>query len=113
MDYFAAALDFIRNLDDHLISFTSAHGVWGTYLVVCGIVFAETGLVFAPFLPGDSLLFTCGALAGRGVFDLWKLMGLLFIATILGDSTNYWVGRFLGPRMLRSARSRLLNRKYL
>ena len=110
-------LDFIFHLDTHLAAFVAHYGFW-VYALLFAIVFAETGLVVTPFLPGDSLLFTCGALAATGVLDIWIVAPLLIVAAILGDTTNYAVGHFVGPRIFRaedekSIWHRLLNRRHL
>src|SRR3954451_21179018 len=91
-------LDFFFHLDAHLESFVAAYGFW-VYGLLFAIVFAETGLVVTPFLPGDSLLFTCGALAATGVLDIRVVAPLLMLAAVLGDTTNYAVGHFVGPRI--------------
>jgi membrane-associated protein len=96
-------------------------GVGKLYAVLFAIVFAETGLVVMPFLPGDSLLFAIGALGARGIgINVWLLAGLLIVAAVLGDAVNYWVGYKLGPKVFsaeegatRTWRGRLLNRKHL
>jgi membrane-associated protein len=110
-------LDFVFHLDTHLAVFVDHYGFW-VYGLLFAIVFAETGLVVAPFLPGDSLLFTCGALAAKDVLDIWIVAPLLIIAAILGDTTNYAVGHFVGPRIFRSEDQRsiwhrLMNRRHL
>lgn len=110
-------LDFVFHLDTHLAAFVAAYG-WWVYGLLFAIVFAETGLVVAPFLPGDSLLFTCGALAAKDVLDIWVVAPLLIIAAILGDTTNYAIGHFVGPRIFRSEDQRsiwhrLMNRRHL
>jgi membrane-associated protein len=110
-------VDFILNLDEHLIEFVAHHGVW-IYGLLFAIIFAETGLVITPFLPGDSLLFAAGALAARGKLDYWVLWASLAVAAILGDAVNYAIGHFVGPRVFRaedraSFWHRLLNREHL
>lgn len=97
------ALDILKNLDVHLATFAGEHAV-GVYALLFAIIFAETGLVIAPFLPGDSLLFTIGALSvptdERGaVFNPWLAFFLLTIAAILGDFVNYHIGKYIGPRV--------------
>jgi len=92
-----SAVDFFLHLDRHLAELTARYGVW-TYAILVGIVFCETGFVVTPFLPGDSLLFTAGAIAALGSLDPWLLNGLLFVAVLAGDNLNYWIGRFIGPR---------------
>lgn len=104
-------IDFILHVDRHLTEFVAAHGVW-IYALLFLIVFVETGVVVMPLLPGDSLLFAAGALAAAGKMDPWLLGGLLFVAAVLGDNTNYFVGRKLGPRVY-GWDSRWLRREYL
>nr|WP_232475512.1 VTT domain-containing protein [Permianibacter aggregans] len=90
---------------------TQQYGVW-IYAILFAIVFAETGLVVTPFLPGDSLLFAVGAIAALGGLDPWLAGGLIALAAFLGDNTNYFFGRWMGPRVFRED-SRWLNRAYL
>lgn len=104
--------DLFVNLPTHLDAFAREHHRW-VYLLLGGIVFCETGLVATPFLPGDSLLFACGALAARGGLSVPALVAVLIAAALLGDNCNYWLGRALGPRILRGERVPLLNRKNL
>jgi len=91
--------DIILHLDKYLGIVISTYGVW-TYAILFVIVFLETGLVLTPFLPGDSLLFASGALAGIGLLNIWLLFTVLLLAAILGDTMNYWVGNFLGNKVL-------------
>ena len=90
-------IDFILHFDKHLFQFVTDYGQW-VYGILFAIVFAETGLVVTPFLPGDSLLFATGALAGAGILNPWLAAGLLITAAILGDGVNYAVGKYIGPR---------------
>lgn len=99
------------HLDEHLKDWVREYGTW-TYVILFAIVFCETGLVVTPILPGDSLLFAAGAVASAGEMNVWLLVALLFIAAVLGDTVNYHVGKFIGPRAFRS-QSRFLNRKHL
>ncbi|HKY22692.1 MAG TPA: DedA family protein [Vicinamibacterales bacterium] len=92
-------IDFVLHFDRHLLQFVQQYGVW-VYGILFGIVFAETGLVVTPFLPGDSLLFAVGALSATGVLNLWICYGLLIGAAIMGDAVNYSIGRRIGPRLL-------------
>jgi membrane-associated protein len=110
-------IDLFLHLDAHLIELTTAYGPW-VYAILFLIVFAETGLVVTPFLPGDSLLFACGALGAAGVLNPWATVLLLVGAAILGDAVNYAAGRYVGPRVFsahdRASRwHRLLNREHL
>jgi membrane-associated protein len=105
------AVDFFLHLDRHLAELTARYGGW-TYGILVAIVFCETGLVVLPFLPGDSLLFTAGAIAALGSLDPWVLNGLLFVAVLAGDNLNYWIGRFIGPRAF-SGEYRFFRREHL
>ncbi len=105
-------IDFVLHLDVHLGQIIQDYGGW-TYLILFLIIFCETGLVVAPFLPGDSLLFAAGAFAAIGAFHVEQLWLVLCSAAILGDSTNYWIGRFVGPKVFHKESSKLLNSKYL
>jgi membrane-associated protein len=104
-------LDFVLHLDRHLGDLIQQYGT-GTYAILSLIVFCETGLVVMPFLPGDSLLFAAGALAGLGHLNPWVLCGCLVAAAFLGDNLNYWIGRYIGPRAF-SGNIRFLKREYL
>lgn len=110
-DLLSAAIDFFLHLDRHLAELTARYGTW-TYAILVAIVFCETGLVVTPFLPGDSLLFTAGAISALGSLDPWVLNLLLFIAVISGDNVNYWIGRFIGPRAF-TGHYRFLRREHL
>ncbi len=105
-------VDLLLHLDRHLDLLFAQVGMW-TYAVIFVIVFAETGLVVTPFLPGDSLLFATGALAARGLIAPIVLGALLSAAAIAGDTVNYWIGQAAGPRVFRRERSRFFNRAYL
>ena len=106
-------IDIFLHLDVHLAEFVGRYGVW-VYGLLFAIIFAETGLVVTPFLPGDSLLFAAGALAATGALDVRLLFLLLAGAAILGNTVNYSIGRFVGPRVFRGETShRLLNRQHL
>ena len=110
-------IDIFLHVDEHLAEFVAAHGAL-VYGLLFAIIFAETGLVVTPFLPGDSLLFAAGAIAGTGMLDVRLLILLLFIASVLGDAVNYSVGRYIGPRVFRpegrrGRLERLLNPKHL
>lgn len=104
-------IDFILNIDQHLVEFVTQYGLW-IYGILFLIILVETGLVVMPFLPGDSLLFAAGALAATGAMDPWILVGLLFIAAVLGDTINYHIGKYIGPRVF-EIDSRWINREYL
>lgn len=102
--------DFILHVDRHLGAFVAQHGAW-VYGLLFLIVFVETGVVVMPFLPGDSLLFVTGALAGAGHMDWALACAVLLAAAILGDQCNYSIGRFFGPRVFQWEDSRWFNRK--
>ena len=111
MELVAQLWDIVVHLDRHLQWLVANYGVW-IYVILFAIVFAETGLVVTPFLPGDSLLFVCGALAAVGGLDMTLLVVVLISAAVIGDSVNYSFGRWLGPRVFREDR-KWLNRKHL
>ena len=105
-------IDFILHVDSHLFEFITNYGVW-VYAILFLIIFVETGLVVMPFLPGDSLLFAAGALAAStGAIDPVVLVILLFTAAVLGDTLNYHIGKFIGPRVF-EIESRFINKKHL
>jgi membrane-associated protein len=105
-------IDIFLHLDVHLRRILEDYGTW-TYLILFLIVFCETGLVVTPFLPGDSLLFAAGAFAALGSLSLPWLLVLLAFAAILGDTVNYWVGHFLGARLLNAKRFRVVRPEHL
>ncbi|MBJ9977419.1 DedA family protein [Pseudomonas sp. S75] len=105
-------LDLILHLDAYLDLLVTNYGPW-IYAILFAVIFCETGLVVMPFLPGDSLLFIAGAVAAGGGMDPVLLGGLLMIAAILGDSTNYVVGRTAGERLFRNPNSKIFRRDYL
>jgi len=106
-------IDFVLHFDKHLLDFVRDYGSW-VYGILFGIVFAETGFVVTPFLPGDSLLFATGALCATGVLSAPVAAGVLVAAAFTGNAVNYAVGRFIGPRVFASqTRHRLLNREHL
>lgn len=98
MEVIKGIIDFVLHIDRHLDSITAEYGTL-TYVILFLIIFAETGLVVTPFLPGDSLLFAIGAIAARGTLDVFLLFFILAIAAVLGDTVNYWVGKFLEPKL--------------
>jgi membrane-associated protein len=112
VEIIAAFFDIILNLDRHLQWVVQNYGVW-IYLILFLIIYCETGLVLTPFLPGDSLLFVAGALAAAGDMYIHGLFALLTAASFSGDNTNYWVGRFIGPRVFRREKSWAFNPAHL
>jgi membrane-associated protein len=114
MELLMQFMDIIVHLDKHLALLVQQYGLW-IYGILFFIVFAETGFVVTPFLPGDSLLFVAGALAaiGEGGMDIWVLMGVLTAAAVLGNTLNYQIGRFLGPKVFHWENSRFFNKDAL
>ncbi len=102
----AALFDIVLHLDAHLLALTQQYGIW-VYAILFLIIFSETGLVVAPFLPGDSLLFVAGALCGMGALKLQWLVPLLVLAAFCGDNTNYWIGRLVGMQPAQTCRRAL------
>jgi membrane-associated protein len=110
MDILAFVVDFILHVDVHLANFVAQYGVW-VYALLFLIIFVETGVVVMPFLPGDSLLFVVGALCGAGLMDLGLSIGLLFVAAVAGNQSNYSIGRYFGPKVFQWEQSRFFNRQ--
>jgi membrane-associated protein len=104
--------DFILHIDKYLADAIDFFGNW-TYIIIFAIIFAETGLVVIPFLPGDSLLFAVGTLAGGGLLNISISYFALLIAAILGDTVNYWIGHYIGPKVFHKENSRFFNKEYL
>jgi membrane-associated protein len=111
MEFIELAIDFVIHLDKYLEVIIKTFGIW-SYLVLFVVIFIETGLVITPFLPGDSLLFAAGALAAIGAFEVVPLFILLAVAAILGDTANYWIGHYFGPRVF-NEKIRFLKKEYL
>ena len=112
MGFFPDLLEIILHLDRHLLDLCTQYGAW-VYAILFVIVFCETGLVVTPFLPGDSLLFAVGSLAAINALDLMTSIVLLIAAAILGDTVNYWIGDYVGPKVFHQENSRFLNKEYL
>jgi membrane-associated protein len=112
VELLSSFIDIILHLDAHLLALTHEYGVW-VYGILFLIIYSETGLVIAPFLPGDSLLFVAGALCGMGALQLEWLAPLLVLAAFSGDNTNYWVGRLVGMQLLKRASARLIRREHI
>ncbi len=102
---------YVLHLDKSLGAIIAAYGTW-TYLILFTVIFCETGLVVTPFLPGDSLLFAAGTMAGGGHLSLGMLLAVLMAAAIVGDNVNYWIGRYIGPRAF-SGQVRFLKKQHL
>ena len=109
MELIAFLIDFILHVDKHLEVFVQTYGTW-VYALLFLIIFVETGLVVMPFLPGDSLLFVVGALAGAGFMSFSLVVALLFVAAVLGDQLNYSIGRYFGPKVFQWENTRFFNR---
>ena len=110
MDILLQLVDFILHVDRYLEAFVAQYGAW-VYALLFLIIFVETGVVVMPFLPGDSLLFIVGAMCGAGLMSLPLAMGLILAAAILGDQTNYTIGRYFGPRVFQWENSRFFSRR--
>lgn len=122
MEFIQSVLDFFLNLDKHLFTMILDYGVW-IYLILFLIIFVETGLVVMPFLPGDSLLFAAGTFCAGVIgasgevasLNLWLVLGLLFVAAVLGDTLNYYLGKNIGLKILgwKIGEKQLVNPKYI
>lgn len=112
MEFLTQLLDIVLHLDRHLAVLVAQYGAW-VYAILFCIIFAETGFVVTPFLPGDSLLFVAGALAAVGGMDLGALIGVLTLAAVLGNALNYQIGRYFGPRVFQWEDSRFFNKAAL
>jgi membrane-associated protein len=109
MDLLALLIDFVLHVDVHLATFVQTYGTW-VYALLFLIIFVETGVVVMPFLPGDSLLFVVGALCGVGLMNLPLVIALLIAAAILGNQSNYTIGRYFGPKVFNWPNSRFFNK---
>lgn len=112
MELFQKIIDALLHFDVHLSALIQQCGLW-TYLILFGVIFAETGFVVTPFLPGDSLLFVLGAFAAQGTFHPILLAGILMLAAILGDSVNYAIGKYLGNRLIHSKHIPFFKKEHL
>lgn len=112
MSIFSNILSFILHLDKHLAEIVATYGTL-TYGILFLIVFAETGFIVTPFLPGDSLLFAVGALSALGSFNIFIVLTVLTIAAILGDTVNYWIGHFFGQKIVDNPNIPFINQKHI
>ena len=110
MEIITTLIDFILHVDKYLEIFVKNNGTW-VYVLLFAIIFVETGLVVMPFLPGDSLLFVVGAMCGIGLMDLPLSIGLLWLAAVLGNQTNYTIGHYFGPKVFKWEDSKFFNKK--
>lgn len=111
MELILKLFDIFMHLDKYLGQIIAQYGAW-TYLILFLVIFMETGLVVTPFLPGDSLIFAAGTFAGMGYLNIFVLFVVLSAAAILGDTVNYWIGHYIGPRAF-SGNIRFLKKEYL
>ncbi|NLC55810.1 MAG: DedA family protein [Armatimonadetes bacterium] len=112
MELANGAFTFLLHVDDHLAQLLQQYGPW-VYAILFVIIFCETGLVVTPFLPGDSLLFAAGSFAALGQLNIWAMLAVLALAAIGGDTVNYWIGHYLGPKVFQYQRSRWFNPEHL
>jgi len=112
MEFLHLVIDFILHIEVHLDYLIQTYHTW-TYLILFMIIFCETGVVVLPFLPGDSLLFAIGAFAARGSFDFWTISLTLLVAAIIGDSLNYSIGKYVGPKVFYKNDSKFFNKGHL
>ena len=110
MEIIAFVIDFIIHIDKYLEAFVTNYGAW-VYALLFLIIFVETGVVVMPFLPGDSLLFVVGAMCGVGLMSYPLAVGLLFVAAVLGNQSNYTIGHYFGPKVFQWENSRFFNKK--
>lgn len=112
MEYVKWFIDYILHLNQNMGVLIQQYGTW-IYGIMFVVIFVETGVVVFPFLPGDSLLFTAGSFAAIGQLSGWKVFFLLWFAAVLGDNSNYWIGRYIGPKAFKFKKSRWFNPEYL
>jgi membrane-associated protein len=112
MNIIMQLFDFVLHLDTKLPQVANDFGIW-TYLILFLVIFCETGLVVTPFLPGDSIIFLIGALASKGQLNLPAIIAVLILAAVLGDSCNYEIGKFFGPKVFHKENVKFLNKEYL
>ena len=112
MELIGAFVDVILNLDTHLSSLVNQYGLL-TYAILFGIIFAETGFVVTPFLPGDSLLFAAGAIASLGSLNVAAIIVVLILAAVLGDTVNYWIGHFFSKKIVDNPKIKFINQEHI
>jgi Uncharacterized membrane-associated protein len=112
MSIVGTLINVILHLDKYLNVILQNYGMW-TYAIIFLIIFCETGLVITPFLPGDSILFATGALAAMGSIDIFILFIVFYIAAVVGDTVNYFIGKKIGSKILEKEDSKYINKEYL
>ena len=112
MELIKKILDIALHLDNYLSAIIQQYGLW-TYAILFAVIFIETGFVVMPFLPGDSLLFAAGAFAALGALKVGWLIAILAVAAIIGDTVNYWIGHFLGPKVFSREKARFFKKEHL
>ena len=112
MEFIKTFVDIVLHLDEYLTQIVSQYGLL-TYGILFLIIFAETGFVVTPFLPGDSLLFAAGAIASLGSLSIWIIIGLLILAAVLGDTVNYWIGHYLGRKIVDHPKIKFINQEHI
>ena len=112
MEIIKYLVDLFLHLDVHLNEIIIQYGTL-TYIILFLVIFGETGLVITPFLPGDSLLFAAGTFASKGSFDVHILFLILTLAAVIGDTANYWIGHYIGPKIFENGNNRFLKKEYL
>ena len=112
MEWLMTFVEYMLHLDKHLVELIAYFG-WGTYFILFLIIFLETGLVVTPFLPGDSLLFATGAIIATGSLNLYAMLLVLVVGAILGDTVNYWIGNYIGPKVFNREKSWFFNPEHL
>lgn len=112
MEFINTFMDIVLHLDTYLTDIVSQYGLL-TYGILFGVIFAETGFVVTPFLPGDSLLFAAGAIAALGSLNIWGIIAALLIAAIMGDTVNYWIGHFFGRKIVDNPKITFINQEHI
>ena len=112
MELIAGLIDIVLNLDTHLTDLVNQYGLV-TYAILFGIIFAETGFVVTPFLPGDSLLFAAGAIASLGSLNVSVIIVVLILSAVLGDTVNYWIGHFFGKKIVDNPKIKFINQEHI
>jgi membrane-associated protein len=112
MEIITTLADFMLHLDVYLVAIVNQYGLL-TYAILFGVVFAETGFVITPFLPGDSLLFAAGAIAALGSLNIWLIVLLLIVAAVLGDTVNYWIGHYFGRKIVDNPKIKFVNQEHI